>query len=693
MNFSSFFAELKRRNVYKVAVAYAVVAWLLLQALSILLPAFDTPPWVLRVFIAAIATGFPLALVFAWAFELTPEGIKRTEATTSDKSITRHTERKLVSITAAIAMIAGALLVFQFVRPKASTTKGARTLAPSGAVQPVAVPEKSIAVLPFENLSDDKQNAYFADGVQDEILTDLAKIADLKVISRTSVMQYKNAATRNLPEIAQTLKVAHVLEGSVQRAVNRVRVNAQLIDARTDAHLWAQTYDRDLADVFAIQSEIAKTIADQLQAKLSPTEQAVLEAKPTKDLVAYDAYLRAQEIERNNVTSIGVGGNEETTREIPLLEEAIRRDPAFVSALCALAHAHLYLYWQGADDTEAHLSAAKKALDAAARFQPDAGEVHFGRAELYYRGSRDYDSALAELQLAAHGLPNDTRVGFFIGLIDRRQGKFDQAIRQFEHVLASDPRNVGVISETAVTYGGLRRYTDAARVLDSALAWKPSDFGLRYLRADLEKNWKADLELLKDLVRSDSAKTAKVSDLAEARFELAIKQPNYPAAEAILAEHQVPELDNNGFFMPTEWKQAIILRGLGDRAKANAALLSARDRAAAAVRQRPGDGKALISLAGIDAALGRREDALQEGKHAAELLPVTKDALNGADIATRLTGIYAQVESLNRAFDELEKTSQLPFGVTYGSLKLDPLWDRLRGDPRFEQIVASLAPK
>lgn len=691
-----FLTELKRRNVYRIAVAYAVVAWLLVQAASIILPTFEAPAWTMKVLITALGIGFPLALIFAWAFEITPEGIKRADDVPADESITHRTGQKLVGMTIVLAVIAAGLLVFRLLVPKpvtSTTTRSSPMPAPPTSASLPAIAEKSIAVLPFENLSSDKENAYFTDGVQDEILTDLAKVADLKVISRTSVMQYRNAATRNLPEIAQTLKVAHVLEGSVQRALNRVRVNAQLIDARTDAHLWAQTYDRDLADVFAIQSEIAKTIADQLQAKLSPREKAVLEAKPTNDLVAYDSYLRAQEIERNTVTSIGVGGNEETKREIPLLEEAIHRDPTFVPALCALAHAHLYLYWQGADETGAHLSAAKEAIEAAALVQPDAGEVHLARGELYYRGSRDYDSALAEFHLAAGGLPNDTRVGFFIGLIERRQGKFEEAIRRFEQVIGADPRNVGTISETAVTYSAVRRYSQGAKILDTALGWKPLDFGLRYLRADIDKDWKGDLGLLKALVVSEAAKGAKASDLAEARFELAIKQRDYHAAEAILAEHQVPELDNNGFFMPTEWKQAIIARGLGDQAKANAALLSARNRAAAAVRQRPDDGKALISLAEIDAALGRKEDAVQEGQQATELLPVARDALNGADIATKLTGIYAQVESLDRAFEELEKASKLPFEVTYGSLKLNSTWDRLRGDPRFDQIVASLAPK
>src|SRR5438552_3303751 len=291
-NSGNFFAELKRRNVYKVAIAYAIVAWLLIQAASILFPTFEAPAWVMKVFVTAIILGFPVALIFAWAFEITPEGIKRAEDVSPNESITRHTGRKLVWITVALAIIAAGLFAFQLLRSKpAATAASPTTSSPSGVA---TIPEKSIAVLPFENLSDEKQNAFFTDGVQDEILTDLAKIADLKVISRTSVMQYRSGAPRNLREIGQQLGVAHLLEGSVQRAANRLRVNAQLIDARNDAHLWAQTYDRDLADVFAIQSKIAKAITDQLQAKLSPNEKKAIEQPPTTDLAAFDLYSRAK---------------------------------------------------------------------------------------------------------------------------------------------------------------------------------------------------------------------------------------------------------------------------------------------------------------------------------------------------------------------------------------------------------------
>ena len=553
-------------------------------------------------------------------------------------------------------------------------------------------PEKSIAVLPFENLSEDKSSAFFADGVQDEILTDLARVADLKVISRTSVLQYRNAAARNLREIAQQLGVAHVLEGSVQRATNKIRINAQLIDARNDAHLWAQTYDRDLADVFAIQSEIAKTIVEQLQAKLSPKEEAVVEAKPTKDMVAYDLYLRASEIGRNIASTIGTGGAEAAKQEVQLLDQAVTRDPAFFKALCSLANAHLALFWLN-DRSAPHIDLAKKALEAAARLQPDAGEVHFTRGLLYYRGSLDYGPALAEFALAQRSLPNDAGVPFFIGMIERRQGRWDESIRHVEKAVALDPHNVISISELATTYIALRRYDEAAKTLDSALKWKPLDFGMALVRALADMHWKADLGRWRAVVAGAAGRPTDPNDLISTRLILALLERNYYAAQEALETPGLAEFDDNGFFIPREWNEGIIARGLGDNARANAALLAARQREAAAAQDSPDDARALIVLGQIDAALGRTADAIREGERAAELLPPSKDAMNGGFVLERLARIYAQTGDVNRAVNFLENVAKVPGGPTYGSLKVDQDWDPLRGDPRFEKIVQSLAPK
>src|SRR5438105_834759 len=452
MNSGNIFTELKRRNVYKVAIAYAIVAWLLIQAASILFPTFEAPAWVMKVFVSAIILGFPVALIFAWAFEITPEGIKRAEDVSPNESITRHTGRKLVWITVVMAIVAAGLFAYQFLRSKPSATAASSTmLAPSGAA---TIPEKSIAVLPFENLSDEKQNAFFTDGVQDEILTDLAKIADLKVISRTSVMQYKSGAQRNLREIGQQLGVAHLLEGSVQRAANRIRVNAQLTDARSDAHLWAQTYDRDLADVFAIQSEIAKAIADQLQAKLSPSEKNAIEQPPTADVTAFDLYSRAKNLILS--TSFGAVAKPKLLQAVELLNQALARDPSFFLAQCQLAYTHDQLYFIGGDHTPARRALAEAAIEAAFRLRPDAGEAHLARAENLYRGYLDYGGALAELAIARRTLANDPHVFGLTGCMSRRQGKHDEGLPSLARALQLGPGACYTPQLTAVSCSNLR---------------------------------------------------------------------------------------------------------------------------------------------------------------------------------------------------------------------------------------------
>jgi TolB-like protein/Flp pilus assembly protein TadD len=681
----SFFAELKRRNVYKVAAAYAVGAWLLIQAASIFLPAFDAPPWVLKACLILVLLGFPIALVLAWAFEITPEGIKRESDVEPGRSVTARTGRRLIGLTIALAVAAAGLFAFQYLR---------RT--PASAPQPneqsaaAAIPAKSIAVLPFENLSSDKENAYFADGVQDEILTDLAKIADLKVISRTSVMQYKDTAKRNLPEIAQALKVAHVLEGSVQRAEHRVRVTAQLIDARTDAHLWAQRYDGDLSDVFAIQAEIAQKIADQLQAVLSPKEKTDIAAKPTSDLAAYDLYLRATELRRKVEFE-----SEPVQREVVrLLEEATTRDPNFVPALCALANAHSALYWFNYDHTEARLADAKRAIAAAERLKPDAGEVHLAKGLLYYWGSRNYESALAELQRARASLPNDSLVLHFIGSVERRQGRLDEATRHMEEAVRLDPQNTLLINTLAENYDAARRYQDVVRLLDEALRWKPDEFSLASFRADLARESRADLRPLEALLGSETAKKADPDTVAQMRTNLALLKRDYAKAEQAWGDYKAPYFDGtSGFNIPREMNEGIIARGMGDSKKAEAAFLAARERAAANAGTRPDDAKALAVVAYLDAVLGRNEEAVREGERAVELLPVTKDALSGPSILMWLAGIYSETGQFGRALDILERTAPMDWGPSYGDLKLDLRWDPLRGNPRFEKIVASLAPK
>jgi TolB-like protein len=441
----SFFAELRRRNVIRMAGLYLVGAWLLIQVASTMLPAFDAPGWILRAIIITLAVAFLPTLIFSWTFELTPQGLKREEEIRPNESITRRTGGKIVGMTIALAVLAVGLFIFQRLGPSLTN------VSPGPAS---ATPEKSIAVLPFENLSSDKENAFFADGVQDEILTDLARVADLKVISRTSVAQYKNVATRNLREIGQLLGVAHVVEGSVQKIANKVRVNAQLIDARNDAHLWAQTYDRDLADVFAIQSEVAEAIAHQLQARLSPNEKAEMEKPVTNDPLAYDLYLRARQLDD---ISNDPNAKKGLLQGISLLEEAVRRDPKFLRAYSLMCETHLDLYWEGFDHTMQRRDMAKAALQKAEELETDPGEVHRIKGLYAYHGFRDYDRARDELNQAKQFLPNEPRIYFVAGAIDRRTARLTDSIANFKRAVELDPRNFVVLMEAGSTFQGMRR--------------------------------------------------------------------------------------------------------------------------------------------------------------------------------------------------------------------------------------------
>src|SRR5204863_2172988 len=389
MNARSFFSELKRRLVYGVAVAYVVVAWSFIQVATQVFPFFSIPNWVVRLIVLLTIIGFPIAVVCAWAFEVTSEGIKLEGDV--DRTITRKTGRKLTALIVIVAAVAVGVTAYRFLHSQQGIE------AAKQPPLPVAIESKSIAVLPFENRSEDKANAYFAEGIQDEILVRLAKIADLKVISRTSTQHYKSAP-ENLREVGQELGVAHLLEGSVQRAANRVRVNAQLIDARTDAHLWAQTYDRDLADVFAIQSELAEQIVSQLKAKLSPEEKAAIEQKPTADLAAYDLYIRAKILIASSVLSTPQA--ESLLEAIRLLNQAVERDPAFALAYYQLAYAHDLLYFVGTDHTAARLAMAGAAIQSLSRLRPNSGEAHLALANHLYFGHYDYDRARKELSLA-----------------------------------------------------------------------------------------------------------------------------------------------------------------------------------------------------------------------------------------------------------------------------------------------------
>ena len=554
--------------------------------------------------------------------------------------------------------------------------------------------EKSIAVLPFENLSEEKANAFFADGVQDEILTYLAKIADLKVISRTSVLQYKSGVARNLREIAQQLGVANVVEGSVQRSGNRVRVNAQLIDARNDAHLWAQTYDRDLADVFAIQSEIARAIADQLQAKLSPAEKNAIEQRPTSDLTAFDQYSRAKTL---MLTSSLGSADKNLPQAVELLNGAVARDPSFYAAFCQLVDAHDWLYDDLGDHTPARLAAAEAALQRATALRPNAAETHLASGAHLCRAFRDYKGALSELEAARAGLPNDPRTLELTAYILRHQGKPEEGLRALEQAVAVDPRNPSMLSQLAISYECLRRYPEEKATLQRVLEITPDDIAVASSIAFVDLDWRADTAPLHQFIdRLRSERPSGMGDTADIGFLCALAERDWAAAKQALTA-----LGNNPFWadlvtLRRQFGEGLLAHAMHDEGRAQKAFAAARLEQEQIVQQQKDYGPPVCVLGLIDAALGNKEAALQEGRRAMELLPVEKDSIDGQSVRAYFAVIAAWAGEKDLALQQLAAaapTYGAAIATSYGMLKLFPLWDPVRGDPRFEQIVASLAPK
>ena len=555
-----------------------------------------------------------------------------------------------------------------------------------------AISGKSIAILPFENLSDDKQNTYFADGVQDEILTSLAKVADLKVISRTSAMQYRNSAQRNLREIGQTLGVAHVVEGTVQRAGGRVRVSAQLIDARTDAHLWAEHYDREIADVFAIESELAEQIVSQLKSHLSPEEKAAIEQKPATDLAAHDLYIRAKALIETAVFS--TPEEESLLEAIRLLNLAIERDSTFALAYYELAHAHDLLYFLGTDHTPARLATADAAVKAAIRLRPQAGESHFARAEQLYYGYRDYDGALKELQLARQTLPNDPEILELTGYILRRRGKSEEGLQFIQRALDLDPRNFYTLQQIALSYAYLRRYAEETAVIDRAIAVKPDDVETRVTRELVALDWKADpgpLHRVIDEIRAQNP--GAVQNIADVWVLCAFAERDSAGLEKALRALGNNPWGDNATLLSVALGEGLLARLQHDEEKARAAFTRAREEQEKLVQADPSFAPPVCILGLIDAGLGRKKEALEEAQRAIDSMPVTKDSSNGTDMLQYAAIVAGWTGEKDLACERLSACVSYPSVLSYGRLKLLPWWDPLRGDPRFEKIVASLAPK
>ena len=548
-----------------------------------------------------------------------------------------------------------------------------------------------IAVLPFESLSPDNENAFFAEGVYEGVSTKLAKLSDLKVISHNSVARYRGA--HNTQEIGRALNVAYVLEGSVRRNAGRIFLNVQLVDTRTGIHVWTESYDRNSNDVFAMQTEVAQKVADRLGAETSSTEKAAIQEPPTADLVAYDLYLRAKDL--INAISFSTRAKEDLLQAVQLLDQAVARDPSFFDAYGQLAAAHDRMYFLGFDHTDVRLKLAETAIHSVRRLRPDSGETHLTLGQHLYWAYQNYDRAREELTVAQRTLPNESRIPLMAGYIDRRQGHWEKSLEEIKQALELDPRNFSIRQQVSLTYQGLRRYKETAATLDDVLAITPKDVTSKVQRAWVDLQWRADPKPLHMTIETVLAQDpSAVPAIVIQWLELALSERDPVAAEHALAAMPIGGCRDENIAFPNSWCQGLVARLRGDEPAARDAFANARKELEQIVREQPDYAAALCAIGVVDAALGNKQDALREGERAVELMPVGKSAIDGAMLVQYLAIIYAWTGDKDRAIERLTEAMKLPGShVTYGHLRLNPFWDPLRGDPRFKGIVASLAPK
>ena len=653
---TGFFEEVRRRKVYRVAAAYIIAAGGIIQLASAAFPAWELPNWALRLVIVALLMGFPIALILAWAYDITAQGVRATPAPPVPGSHLRRNIFMLIATGVIISAAAGFFLL-----PRVSAHKC----------------DKSIAVLPFENLSDEKENAYFADGVQDDVLTNLSKVGDLKVISRTSVMRYRGKAS-NVREIGKALGVGAILEGSVRRMGNRVRVNVQLINADTDEHMWAEDYDRDLTDVFAIQTDLAQQIVRELQAKLSPMEKAQIERRPTENGEAYLAFMQGHEM---FYRADKFRSNTEKAEQ--LFEKATKLDPNFAGAFAALAWVHDWNY-HDFDPTPARKDKAQAAALEALRLQPNLPEAHLAMGFYYYYCERDYQGALDEFATAKVSLPNSPEVYMAIGAIQRRQGKWKESTANLEKAASLSPKDAWVLQNLADNYYATRNFEAADKIFDRAIEAAPSSFGPRAEKAKLAIDWKGDLSVMENALTQVPTGVDPDGLVTFARVQLLVLQRKFSDALAVL--QQSPQ-DASHFDKPRELFEGAIYTFLNDKEKALSAFERARPIAERALRESPDDASRHVTLGLILAGLGEKELAIAEGRRAVELLPESQDAFDGPKITVALAQIYAWTGESDQALQLLGRSLSTPNGITVSFLKLDPIWEPLRNDPRFQALI------
>jgi TolB-like protein/Tfp pilus assembly protein PilF len=664
----SFFEEVKRRKVYRVAAAYIIAAGGVIQLASAAFPAWELPNWSLRLVITLLLLGFPIALMLAWAYDITAQGVRATPTAAVQASHRRRNVIMLVATGVAISAAAGFFLL-----PRVSAHKV----------------DKSIAVLPFQSLSDEKENAYFADGIQDDVLTNLSKIGDLKVISRTSVMPYRGKAS-NLREIGKALGVGTILEGSVRRIGNRVRVNVQLINAENDEHIWAEDYDRELTDVFAIQTDLAQKIANELRAKLSPSEKAQMEHRPTENGEAYLAFVQAHNLQS------AIEDFEKLKQSEQLYDRAIELDPNFALAIARYSQLESWIV-NDREKTAARREKARALAERALQLQPELPEAHLARGFSYYYGDNNYDAALKEFEIAQRGLPNDAEVYLAIGAIQRRQGKWQESNANLEKAVSLNPKDVWPLQNLAFNYQMLRDFDKANKTVDRALALNPTALGPLEIKSKLAIFEKGDFSVAEKAftaVKSIPMSGEQKAKTAIGRTDILLLERRYK--EALQEAESLPD----DLFAPFPahlfgkyYLIGIARKALQDELGAREAFLKAKNIAENQLEQSPDDAVLRVFLAKVLAWLGEKDAALAEAQRATELRPENKDAFGGPEIAGGVAEVHTIVGDNDGAIEILDGLLSRPSAVTVQALKINPIWDSLRSDPRFQALVQKYAGK
>jgi TolB-like protein/Tfp pilus assembly protein PilF len=673
LNPQKFLAELKRRNVYKVAVAYIVASWALAQGIAQVLPVFDISNSIIRWVIVALMLGFPIAMALAWIYELTPEGLVRED------QVEPH-ERKSAGRILDFAII-GVLLVLIGVLIFARL--------PSRSSSGEIIPEKSIAVLPFANFSADKQNSFLADGIQDDILTALARIGDLRVISRSSVMQFRDPAAHTLREIGKLLGVANVLEGSVRRQGDQVVVNVQLIDALKDRHLWANRYERTLADSLGLQGELASQIANELRVTLSSNEKTNVETKPTDNSEAYLVYLQANQIERGPDTLL-----EDYKKAERLYVKAITLDPKFALAHARLAstRAEIFHYYEPLDSWKTR---ARSSAETALQLQPSLGEAHLAIGQCVYWFEQDYDAALAEFNTALRLAPNNSETGGLIAAIKRRQGKWDEALEGYRQMSRLDPQNPNITRNLLFTCTSMRRWADAAHEAERMRAMAPDSIVAKTQRGYVDFWWKGDTNLLKSILAEIPAGTDPDGEVTTCRWDAAMIGRDFATASHALEASPINDLSYlNGSTTPKSFLQGCVYLAQGNAGDAQRLFEVARQNFEAAVKESPKSAERHANFGLINAFMGRKEEATREARRAVELKPESKDALDGALMSAYLALVYVRVGEKDLALPLIERLLKTPgpvdsanYSVTLNDLKYRWEWDPIRNDPRFQKLI------